>query len=341
MSNTKRLFALAVLPALLLAGCGDDNSSGKSSSSTPSKASSSSSSSASTLAKPVTNGNLSDVKLDTKDPNKPVVSIDKSKLPFGTKDVQVKVVEEGKGASLGAKDLTRINFVMVNGTTGKTVANSFGQHVSKFDMSQSTQYLPGFIETIKKHKVGSKLLMSVPASKAFGSAGNTQLGVGGNDNLVIYATIDSSAPLLSKVPAGNAPAQDGLPAVSVQDGKDAKITFEKGQKAPNELKSRVLVQGDGETVQKGDTLVAHYTGQIWNGAVFDSSFKHGGKPAEFPIGVGQVIPGWDKALVGKKVGDRVLISIPPADGYGKSGNPQAGIKGTDTLVFVVDILGTK
>ena len=48
--------------------------------------------------------------------------------------------------------------------------------------------------------------------------------------------------------------------------------------------------------------------------------------------------GWDKELVGKTVGSRVILSIPPADGYGKEGNKDAGIKGTDTLFFVVDIL---
>jgi len=58
----------------------------------------------------------------------------------------------------------------------------------------------------------------------------------------------------------------------------------------------------------------------------------------FVIGKGQVITGWDKALVGQKVGSRVLVVVPPSEGYGKDGNQQAGIKGTDTLVFVVDIL---
>jgi len=55
--------------------------------------------------------------------------------------------------------------------------------------------------------------------------------------------------------------------------------------------------------------------------------------------VGQVIPGWDERLVGRTVGSRVILEIPPADGYGEQGNEQAGIKGTDTLFFVVDILG--
>ena len=71
--------------------------------------------------------------------------------------------------------------------------------------------------------------------------------------------------------------------------------------------------------------------------VFDSSFSRG-EPAGFVIGKGRVIPGWDKTLVGQKLGSRVLLTIPPADGYGASGNSQAGISGTDTLVFVVDLI---
>ena len=55
------------------------------------------------------------------------------------------------------------------------------------------------------------------------------------------------------------------------------------------------------------------------------------------IGKGQVIPGWDEGLVGQTVGSQVLLVVPPDKGYG-AGSASAGIKGTDTLVFVVDIL---
>ena len=51
-----------------------------------------------------------------------------------------------------------------------------------------------------------------------------------------------------------------------------------------------------------------------------------------------MIPGWDEALVGQTVGSQVLVIVPPNKGYGANGNPSGGIKGTDTLVFVVDIL---
>ena len=50
------------------------------------------------------------------------------------------------------------------------------------------------------------------------------------------------------------------------------------------------------------------------------------------------MPGWDVGLVGVPVGSRVMLSLPPADGYGSAGNTSAGITSTDTLVFVVDIV---
>jgi peptidylprolyl isomerase len=128
-----------------------------------------------------------------------------------------------------------------------------------------------------------------------------------------------------------------LPTVSGSYGVAPKITFPAGP-PPKSLRLVVLVHGTGGPVAKGDLLVANYTGQIWGGKVFDSSFQRK-EPIAVPIGVGQVIPGWDKTLVGADVGSRLLLVIPPAEGYGPSGNKQAGITGKDTIVFVVDIIG--
>ena len=109
--------------------------------------------------------------------------------------------------------------------------------------------------------------------------------------------------------------------------------------APDDLGVQVLVQGSGEAVQAGDTIEVNYYGQCWNGRMFDNSYDRGSS-ISFPIGVGAVIGGWDAGLVGQLVGSRVLLSIPPHLGYGPGGMPQAGIRGDDTLVFVVDVLGT-
>jgi peptidylprolyl isomerase len=90
-------------------------------------------------------------------------------------------------------------------------------------------------------------------------------------------------------------------------------------------------------VASGGSVTVQYQGTLWrNGKVFDQSWGSG--PTTFSTS--QVVPGFQKALVGQKVGSRVVAILPPADGYGTAGNDTAGIKGTDTLVFVIDILAT-
>jgi peptidylprolyl isomerase len=132
------------------------------------------------------------------------------------------------------------------------------------------------------------------------------------------------------------------------DAAGIKVTSDFGQKPTithregdpdKQLVTDVLKEGDGPEVKKGELLTANYIGQIWrDGKVFDNSYDRGA-PSSFPIGVGSVIGGWDEGLVGKKIGSRVVLSVPSDKGYKSEGNSQAGIKGDDTLIFVVDLVG--
>ncbi len=130
-----------------------------------------------------------------------------------------------------------------------------------------------------------------------------------------------------------------LPAASGSFGDKPTLTFPSNP-APAELEVKVLAPGDGALVESGDTIVVNYLGQTWGGHVFDNSYDRG-DTISFPIGVGAVIGGWDAGLVGQPIGSRVLLSIPPHEAYGPRGVPQAGIRGTDTLVFVVDVVGVE
>ncbi|MCI5826240.1 MAG: FKBP-type peptidyl-prolyl cis-trans isomerase [Arcanobacterium sp.] len=134
--------------------------------------------------------------------------------------------------------------------------------------------------------------------------------------------------------------ETNLPEIKGDFGQTPELVFSEGAEPPRGLRVAVLHEGNGPVVMAGQEVEVNYHGQIWNGQIFDSSYYRG-QPARFPIGVGMVIQGWDQALVGKTVGSRVLMSVPPVKGYGADGNPRAGISGTDTLVFVVDILATK
>lgn len=130
-----------------------------------------------------------------------------------------------------------------------------------------------------------------------------------------------------------------LPTASGSFGDKPTLTFPAGE-APAGLQLKILEQGSGAEVQAGQTIVVNYLGQVWNGEVFDNSYD-GGTTISFPIGVGMVIAGWEKTLVGQQIGTRLLVSIPSDLGYGDQGVPQAGIRGGDTLVFVVDVVGVE
>lgn len=130
-----------------------------------------------------------------------------------------------------------------------------------------------------------------------------------------------------------------LPEVAGEFGAKPELSFPTPE-APNGLQVEVLRPGNGVVVEAGREIEVNYLGQIWNGHVFDNSYDRG-QPLTFPIGVGMVIKGWDAGLVGQSVGARILLSIPPQYGYGARGVPQARIGGTDTLVFVVDILDVR
>jgi peptidylprolyl isomerase len=108
---------------------------------------------------------------------------------------------------------------------------------------------------------------------------------------------------------------------------------------PSGLKYSDLVVGTGATPQAGQTVTVHYTGTLENGKKFDSS-RDRGTPANFRIGVGMVIKGWDEGLMTMKVGGRRKFVIPSALGYGPTGKPP-DIPGNATLLFDVELLGVK
>jgi peptidylprolyl isomerase len=111
-----------------------------------------------------------------------------------------------------------------------------------------------------------------------------------------------------------------------------------GETPPVDLVIEDLEEGTGAEATAGQPVEVHYVGVAWSTRQqFDASWDRG-DTFSFGLGQGQVIKGWDEGVAGMKVGGRRQITIPPHLGYGKAG---AGgvIKGGETLVFVVDLLG--
>jgi peptidylprolyl isomerase len=132
-----------------------------------------------------------------------------------------------------------------------------------------------------------------------------------------------------------------LPAITAGTKFGEKPTVAKGSGSlSKDLAVKTVIAGGGKTVAENDYIQANYLGQVWDTAkVFDNSYDRK-TPLVIQLAQGGIIDGWRYALVGKKAGSRVQMSVPPTWGYGTKGNTQAGIKGTDTLVFVVDIENT-
>ena len=154
----------------------------------------------------------------------------------------------------------------------------------------------------------------------------------------------SALPLLAAVAlagcGGSSSNSSGTSAVTVSGGfGKAPAVNIPAAKADTKLTVKTLVHGSGQALGRTDAFVGNYAIYLWSGTthkLLQSTFKTGGNPTLFS---GTLLPGLESALIGQKMGSRVLAVIPPKEGFGTSGDAQAGIKGTDTLVFVVDILG--
>jgi FKBP-type peptidyl-prolyl cis-trans isomerase len=315
------LIAIPLLACVVLAGCGG------SSKSTASSSSAASSSPGANTA--VTATGVFD--------KTPKVTIPKAK-PGAS--LTVKTLIQGTGTTLTKQEALAANFVLYfwQGTNSSLKANTYGSSPTVIGGTM----LPGLESALIGKKVGSRILAVIPPAQGYGTSGNSQLGITGSTTLVFVIDVlkaysDTAGATGARVSAGGGT----LPTVAAKSGTAPTLSFPSSS-PPSALVTKTLVKGNGATVAKGDYVVAQYVGYIWRTKkVFGSSWSSG-SPFGFTIGASpeQVIPGWDKGLVGQTAGSRVMLSIPPAQGYGKTGASQAGIKGNDTLVFVVDIIDT-
>jgi peptidylprolyl isomerase len=157
-----------------------------------------------------------------------------------------------------------------------------------------------------------------------GSSGESSTITIGNESKANNKLITAEDPSVPKTPTSGPLA--------------TKPTIEAGKgPAPTKLESKDLITGTGTEAKKGSTVYVNYVGALWKtGEEFDSSWKRN-EPFLFVIGTGEVIKGWDKGVVGMKVGGRRELRIPSEEAYGKLGNAPK-IPKNEALIFVVDLL---
>jgi FKBP-type peptidyl-prolyl cis-trans isomerase len=253
-------------------------------------------------------------------------------------DLYVKTEVKGTGQALGKNEAFLSNYVVYlwTGSTHHLVLSTY----TATPQVLSGTLLPGLQTALQGKKMGSRVLAVLPPKYGYGAAGNSEVGVTGSDTLVFVVDLIKTYPADASASGTQVSSGgSGLPTVSATPGQAPTVTIPTTA-PPSSLVVKTLIKGSGPPVAKGQYVVTQYVALNWRTrAVFDSSWSRGA-PLGFQIDANpaQIIPGWDKGLVGVPVGSRVMLVVPPADGYGSAGESSAGIKGTDTLVFVVDVL---
>jgi hypothetical protein len=148
----------------------------------------------------------------------------------------------------------------------------------------------------------------------------------GASQLASVATTESAV-----VVVGEGEDVNGLRADAIREAADAKGNL-------NKMVIDDIKLGSGAEVVNGDTVEVHYVGTLQNGQEFDSSRKRG-ESFTFTVGDGMVIDGWEKGLLGMKVGGQRILVVPPNMGYGERGI--GPIPGNATLVFSIELLSIK
>ena len=253
-----------------------------------------------------------------------------AKWPIAIAKTQVKVLSEGKGGKVAKGGTVVVNYAGINARTGKAFDSSFakGGKPATFPLAQ---VIPGFRIGLEGQKVGSRVLIMMTPKDGY-AEGNPQAGILKTDPLVFVVDIIQGQ---LEGPEGAAvPPKAGLPTVKDNGKGKAPTITTKGATIPKELTSQLLIKGTGPAVKKDDGIVVNYTVVgAKDGKVLAENYSTGAEAGM----LNALIPGWQKGLVNQPAGSRVLLVVPPADGYPK-GNATPSIPANETLVYVIDIL---
>ncbi|MEU2265914.1 FKBP-type peptidyl-prolyl cis-trans isomerase [Streptomyces olindensis] len=329
----RRRSLLISVPAGLatLAACGDDKSDSSKASDSPSP-----SPSGPSAAPPpkIVDGPLPAVTAGAKFDEKPTVAKGSGEP---SKQLAVKTLIAGSGKTVAENDFVVAHYLGQVWNTAKVFDNSYDRKARLAIQLTQGQIIDGWRYALAGKKAGSRIEMAVPPTWGYGSQGNPQAGIKGTDTLVFVVDVQDTFNATSSAKGKQVPQDDAdLPKVGTNtDGKAPSIEVPKAT-APKKPVAEYVLEGDGEEVAAGNSVLVQYKGVLWDGGKeFDSSYAN---KQLVSFSLQQVVKGWAQGLTGKKVGSRVLIVIPPELGYGDNPPQGSGIKKDSTLVFSVDIL---
>jgi len=207
--------------------------------------------------------------------------------------------------------------------TGEVFDSSKDRDPLEFEVGAG-QMIMGFDAAVHGMGVGDKKTITLAPEMAYGEPREEMVGQVPVDKLPEGTAVGTKLQLQGGMVAVVLAIQDGQATLDANHrlaGKTLVFDIEVMSVAPAPVLSvEQLSPGDGVNYpKKGDSCTMHYTGTLAeNGAQFDSS-RDRGQPFVFTLGVGQVIAGWDKGVAQLSVGERAILHIPSAMGYGARG----------------------
>ncbi|WP_310961939.1 FKBP-type peptidyl-prolyl cis-trans isomerase [Nocardioides terrisoli] len=307
---------------MVLTGCGSGSSTASKKPTESSSPSSSASSASSNVCQKLVDGPTSESVKVSGSFGKTQKAAFKS--PLQAYDTERTIVKKGSGkpTHAGEQVNTLVTVYLGNG-------KSLGTQPLTLTVGNSS-VPPAFAAGASCLPFGTRSVTTARAQDVYGPQGNPQAGIKPTDSMVIVTDL-----LSQKKPLVPAAWTNDVPSVTFDSKGKPTVKLPK-TKPPKQLELKVLKQGSGTVVKSGDTVNVDYQGISWNtGKIFDQSY--GRAPASFATD--QVVEGFGAALVGQKVGTRVMVTIPPKYAYGPKGSGQQ--LGGQTLVFVIDIHSTK
>jgi len=251
-----------------------------------------------------------------------------SGYPVNDPGDKVEVVEEGNEPATSEEFIVTRRTVF-NGQSGELLV-TLAAVLPVEAVSEDPEWLRQVVTTTG---VDQRSIIITSIREVYGPGVAEQVGLADSTPIVIVDDVLSEMSGQVKGDVQDLPA--GFPNIVLADDGRPTVTIPGGN-PPTELLISDRIVGDGATVTAGDDVIVQYQGTNWRtGEIFDESW---GRRIPASFNTEAVVAGFKAALVGQKVGSQVVVIIPPAEGYGETGNPQAGIEGTDVLVFVIDIL---
>lgn len=249
--------------------------------------------------------------------------------PFVIDKTQTRVLVKGDGPVAAADGMITVNYYGVLGRTGTMFDSSWQRKsVATFNLGQ---VIVGFKTGLTGQSVGSRVLIGVAGVDGYDGADPSYRPTEYQDGDTMLFVVDIIAVSVANPSGATVTPPAGLPTVTGGASDKPTVTMP-GTTAPTTMAAQTLIEGTGAKVTKDDTIYARFVGYSWKTGklVHDQWTPITGELAS-------TIPGWKTGLLDKTVGSRVLLVLPPADGYPEGANNPPLEKG-DTIVYVVDIL---